>query len=230
MQAHQAAATATVVRRDAVQGFYGGGHGHFRRTTGRDHRGRTRAGDRGRRAGHGGRTRSAGAVDRGGSAAHVRLVLRGRGRTDQRGPRSCQHAARPVLRARLQALRAPVHDGRADGLPRRQPADERAVLVRGRRVRAGLDAAAGRRGPGAQVPVPDRADRLLHAAVADRGGPPDDRVPRVDRPVRPVLLVDEPPPANDQVRRHRVPVAEAHVSAGDQPAQASDHHHSYITT
>jgi len=78
--------------------------------------------------------------------------------------------------------------------------------------------------------VSDRADRLLRTAVPDRGGPPDARVPRVDRPVWPVLLVDEPPPASGQGHRCRVSFAEAHGPPGDQPTQAPHHHHSYITT
>jgi len=157
------------------------------------------------------------------------LVLRGRRGTSAGRGIAGRHARRPVLRSGFQTLGTPVHDGRADRSRRRAPADERPVHVRGRRVRAGHDAAARGRPPRPEVPVSDRADRLLRAAVPDRGHPPDARVPRVDRPVRPVLLVDEPPPADGQDHRHRVPVAEAHGPAGHQPAQASHHHHAHVS-
>lgn len=143
------------------------------------------------------------------------------------GQRPGRHAARPVLRPGFETLGSLVHDGRAH---RRREPRERSVHVRERAVRARFDAAARRRPVLPEVPVPDRTDRLLRPVVPDRGGPADARLLRVDRRVRPILVVDEPSAAHDQGRLGRVPVAQAHGPADHQPAQVFDHHHSYITT
>lgn len=156
------------------------------------------------------------------------MVLRGRGRTGPGGRRAGPDVGRRrwVLRAGLQALGAPVHVGRR---ARRRPIRQRAVHVRGRRVRARVDAPAHRLPAVPQVPVPDRTDRLLRAVVGHRRGVSHVRASRVDRSPGPVLLADGPAPAVGQDRRQRVSVVETHHPAGDQQAQASDPHHSYVT-
>lgn len=156
-----------------------------------------------------GRPRPPRVVRRGGPAPCVRLVLRGPGLTGPRVPGAGLYARGPVLRARLPAFGAPVHVGRADwpSQQRRATRHERAVYVRGRPVRTGLDAEARGRAARAKVSLSDRADRLLRATVSDRSCPPDAHLPGVGRPHRPVLLLDESAPANGEDRPSTVSVA-----------------------